>query len=169
MSKIFIYGVPGTGKTHFSKILAKKLDLPLLEGDKIKWQTRKGTSKKDNPLLYLGTCQAYKQFGELNRENAVKGLLAVRQALSDSVTQVVKDYDSLILEGAFLDPNSLKEFGKFILLTTLDEKKHKQQFLSHREKLLDFQGNEFKAARMVQEYLITEAKSLEVEIIDSDA
>lgn len=95
-------------------------------------------------------------------------MLTVRQSLSDSVTQAVKDYDSLILEGAFLDPNVLKQYGKLILLTTRDDKRHKRQFLSHREKLLDFQGNEFKAARIVQEYLITEAKSLEVEIIDSD-
>jgi len=35
------------------------------------------------------------------------------------------------------------------------------------EKLFDVKGNEFKAARMVQEYLIKEASELDIEIIES--
>lgn len=168
MSKIFIYGVPGAGKTYFAKALSKKVNLPVLEGDLIKTQLRKNKSKTEFPFLYLGTCQAYQQFGELNQTNAIQGLLAVRAALTKAVEKEIENYDSLILEGAFLDPRILMKYGKVILLTTTEEKKHKHQFLSHTEKLLDFRGNEFKAARIIQKYFIDEATELGVEIIEND-
>src|SRR5437879_822303 len=72
------------------------------------------------------------------------------------------------MEGAFLNPTSLKKLGQVILLTTLDEKLHKKHFLKHREKLLDLRGKEFKAARMNQEFLIEEAKKLKIQIINND-
>ena len=157
--KIFIYGVPGAGKTHYSKVLGKKLNLPIFEADKIK--------KKIFPFQNLGTCLAYKKFGGLTPENAKKGLFLVRDALRDTVEKEILKNSDLIMEGAFLDPNSLIKFGKPILLITSDENKHKRQFLKHREKLLDFQENEFKAARMIQEFLIAEATGLGIEIVEN--
>ena len=164
---IFIYGVPGVGKTHLSMELGKKLGLSVYEGDKIKSGLRKIVSKKESPFLYLGTCKAYKQFGELNRENVIHGLLAVREALRVAVLEKGKGH-KIILEGAFLDPGILKELGRPILVTTSDEEIHKKQFLSHREKLLDFAGNEFKAARIIQSYLIDEATKLKIQIIENN-
>lgn len=152
--KIFIYGVPGAGKTYFSKALGKELNLSIFEGDKL---------KKGEP----GTCQAYKLFGDLNEENVIKGLMFVRNALKETVNNEIEKHESLILEAAFLDPNELKNKGRIILVTNQDEKKHKEYFLKHREKLLDFKGNEFKAARIVQEYLIKEAEKLDIEIISN--
>lgn len=165
---IFIYGVPGVGKTHYSKILRKKLGLSIIEADKIKRKARENKPRKESPFLYLGTCLAYKQFGELNEENVIKGLMAVRNALMEAVETEIKTNEDTIIEGAFLDPNSLNKFGKVILLTTSDEQKHKKQFLKHREKLFDFKGNEFKAARILQEYSVNEAKNLGIEIINNN-
>ena len=166
--KIFIYGVPGVGKSYLSKELGKKLKLLVIEGDKIKTKLKKNISREQSPFLYLGTCQAYKKFGELNQENAVNGLLAVRKALSGAITEEVKNWHSLILEAAFLDPSILQEIGKVILVITSDEKRHKKQFLHHRERLFDIGGNEFRAARIVQKYLVEEATGLNVQIIDND-
>lgn len=149
--KIFIYGVPGSGKTYYSKQLSKKLNIPIIEADK-------KIKKK------YGTCQAFKKFGPLNITNAIKGLLAVRDETREWVRKLITESD-FILEGAFLDPNDLNNFDKLILLVTTDEKQHKKQFLTHREKLLDFSGEEFKSARIIQDYLITEAKKLGVEIV----
>lgn len=162
---VFIYGVPGAGKTHFSKILGKDLGLSVVEADKIKKKARKDKSRKEHPFLYLSTCFAYRQFGDLNKENVIKGLTAVRLALNKAVEEKIKENDNSIIEGAFLDPNSLTKFGRVILLITTDEQQHKKQFQKHREKLFDFKGNEFKSARLIQEFLIDEAKELNIEII----
>lgn len=157
--RIFIYGVPGAGKTYYSKILGKKLNLPVLEADKIKG--------KVSPLKTLKTCLAYKRFGALTLKNAIKGLLLVRNTYQKVVEEKILKSRDFVMEGAFLDPNQLIKFGKLILLITSDENKHQIQFLKHREKLLDFQKNEFRAARMVQKYMMTEAKRLNVEIIEN--
>ena len=157
--KIFIYGVPGAGKTYYSKLLGKKLDLPVFEADKLK--------KKVFPFQNLSTCLAYKEFGGLTPENAKKGLFLVRDILRDTVEKEILKNSDLIMEGAFLDPNSLIKFGKPILLVTTDKDKHKRQFLKHREKLFDIYENEFKAARMIQEFLIVEATGLGIEIVEN--
>lgn len=165
--RIFIYGVPGVGKTHYSKVLGKELGLSVFEADKIKKEERKGKHKKNHPFLYLGTCLAYQQFGDLNEVNVIKGLIAVRHALQKALEAKIKKHDHSIIEGAFLEPGSVRKFGKPLLLVTTDEEKHKRQFLSHREKLLDLQNNEFRSARIIQKFLINEAKQLDIEIIDN--
>ncbi len=167
-NKILIYGVSGSGKTYFSKKLGKQLGLPVFEADKIKDKLRETKKKEEYPFIYLGTCQAYRYFGELNKENVIKGLLSVREALNQAVIDELQKHDQIIMEGAFFDPDSLKNLGRVILLTTIDEKRHRKQFLSHREKMLDIKNNQFKAARIIQGYLIEEAKSLGLEIIDSN-
>src|SRR6266704_3286746 len=96
--KIFIYGVPGSGKTYFSQKLKKLLNIPLLEGDKIKDKLRRIKTRKEAPFLFLPTCKAYKEFGELNQENAIKGLLDVRNELNQAVINEIKDHSSLIIE-----------------------------------------------------------------------
>ena len=165
--KIFIYGVPGVGKTYFSKVLGKHLNMPTIEMDRLKRKVRKGKSKNKSPFLYLGTCKAYQKFGDLSDKNTVKGLLAVRLALKKAVADEVKKHRSAVFEGAFLDPHLLTQLGKPILLIASDEKRHRKQFLHHIDRLLDLKGNEFKSARLVQEYLIKEAEKLNIQIVDN--
>lgn len=157
--RIFIYGVPGAGKTYYSKVLGKKLNLPVFEADKLK--------RRVFSFQNLNTCLAYKKFGASTLKNVIKGLLLVRNTYRNVVEKEISKSSNFIMEGAFLDPNSLTEFGKPILLVTSDENKHQSQFQRHREKLLDFHKNEFRAARMIQKYLISEAKRLGIEIIEN--
>lgn len=167
-SNIFIYGVPGSGKTYLSRQLGNRLNVPVIEGDKLKDKARAGKKKQDDPFLFLGTCQAWKQFGVFSKDNVIKGLLAVREALVAVVQDEAAKTGCYILEAGFLDPNVLRSQGRLILFTTQDEKHHRRQFFSHREKLLDISGNEFKAARIIQDYLIEEAERLNVEVLDND-
>ncbi|PIZ47624.1 hypothetical protein COY32_01300 [candidate division WWE3 bacterium CG_4_10_14_0_2_um_filter_41_14] len=168
MNNVFIYGVPGTGKTHISRLLGKTYGYTVIEGDTIKTLARKGKTKRTDPFLFWGTCLAYKHFGDMTMQNAINGLLGVRAALKDYVDQTVKSQpDTIIFEAAFVDPHSYCNNSKVFLVVTLDEKLHKKQFLSHREKLLDIKQNEFKSARMIQEFLIQEAQQLGVTIIEN--
>lgn len=166
-NRIFIYGVPGSGKTYISQKMADDLKLPLFEADTLKEALRKLTTKEESPFLFLGTCQAYRYFGELNNDNVVKGLKAVRQALVDRVSQEIQNHDQVVLEGAFLDPHVLKDIGKLVLVVTFDEEQHKNQFFQHREKS-EANLEEFKSARMIQDFLIGEAKNLNIEIKENN-
>src|SRR4030042_750262 len=97
---IFIYGVPGSGKTHFSRALQEKLGVPLLEADALRDEAQKNTTKEKDPFLFVGTCQAYKNFGELNSENCIRGLKAVRETLNNAVLSALEGYRGVV-EGAF--------------------------------------------------------------------
>src|SRR3989344_1697633 len=112
INQILIYGVPGSGKTHISQKMSNDLKLPLFEADTLKDELRKLTTKEESPFLFLGTCQAYRHFGELNEDHALKGLKAVRRAFADRVNEEIQKHDEFIMEGAFLDPNLLKDSGK---------------------------------------------------------
>lgn len=166
MNNIFIYGVPGSGKTYTSQKMSHDLNLPLFEADTLKKEVRKLTTKEESPFLFFGTCQAYQCFGKLNEENVIKGLKAVRQALSARVNEEIKNHDGIILEGAFLDPNLLKDDGKLILIITSDEEQHEDQFFQHREKN-DVNMEEFKASRIIQNFLINEAEDLNIEVMEN--
>lgn len=163
---IFIYGVPGSGKTYISQKMSDDLKLPLFEADTLKDELRKLTTKEESPFLFLGTCQAYRYFGELDSENVIKGLKAVRQALANRVSEEIEKHGEVVIEGAFLDPNLLKDTGKLILVITTDEGQHRNQFFEHRENN-EINAEEFKATRIIQDFLINEAKNLSIEIMEN--
>src|SRR5260221_12644106 len=121
---LFIYGVPGSGKTYFSQLLGKHWHTPVIEGDKIKDRARTGKNKNENPFLFYGTYQAWKQIGKLNKDNVIKGLMAVRAAMYEAVEEEIENRDDCILKAEFLDPHMVIEYGSTILLTTQNEAKH---------------------------------------------
>ncbi len=86
-NKIFIYGVPGTGKTTFSRLLQQKLGYPLIEADELRSIAQKDHTQDKQPFLYLSTTDAYKNFGQMNETNIMKGLQAVREALDPYVQE----------------------------------------------------------------------------------
>jgi len=167
MSRLFLYGAPGVGKTHIASLAGKAIEVCVIEGDQLKSKARQGVSRLTVPFLYLGTCQAYQEYGELTAEHVIKGLRSVRQALREVVIETVEADENMILEGAFLDPVMLQQYGTCFLITCSDEQEHQRRFLQHREKLLDWNENEFRAARIAQEYYIQEAHTFGVQIIDS--
>jgi 2-phosphoglycerate kinase len=166
--RVYIYGVPGVGKTYISRLVGKKLGYPVFEADNIKKKARKGKSKIGNPFLYLSTCFAFRHFGKQTNNNVIKGLVGVREAYKGFVAEETKDKNNVVIEGAFLDPASLEKKALKILLVCRNERKHKSQFLKHREKLLDIKGVEFRSARIIQDFLIEESKKLSIKIVESN-
>lgn len=167
-SKIFIYGVPGSGKTTFSLDLKKKIDYLLIEGDNLRVLAQKDKTREEYPFAYMGITGAFRKFGDLTEENVIKGLRAVRKNMIPYIKEELEKYPSkLILECAFLDPEQVVGKGKLILLTKKDLEGHRKQFFAHRE------ANEksiehFKAARIIQNFLIEEAKNYNVEIVENN-
>jgi 2-phosphoglycerate kinase len=162
---IFIFGVPGSGKSTLGELLSKKLRVPFLEVDDIKAIAQQGETIKSNPYYFLHTTEAYKALGARTPENVIQGLLNVRKAFEYLVQkEVLMLKNSGVVEGAFLDPNKLKDNGIVILLTIPSSTKHKKQFLVHRTKESLING-QFENARLFQEYLISEAKKLNLPIL----
>ena len=74
--------------------------------------------------------------------------------------------EGCIAEAAFLDPASLKHEGLVILITVPDEKKHQRQFWEHRTEDA-FTNGQFENARLIQNFLIKEAKELKIATIEN--
>jgi 2-phosphoglycerate kinase len=167
-SKIFIYGVPGSGKTTFSLYVKEKTDYPLVEGDTLRVFAQKNKTREEEPFAYMGTSGAFRKFGDLTEENVINGLKAVRQNMVPYIQQEIEKYpNKLILECAFLDPRQVVGKGKIILLTKMDEDSHRKQFFAHRD--VNEKGLEhFKAARIIQDFLLEEAKNYSVEIVENN-
>ena len=159
---ILIYGVPGVGKTYITRSLSTKTNTPLIELDTLRKPLQKGRNISDFPFLFYGTTEAYKFFGDLNRENVKRGLLSVRDTMNLPVVEVLTNLnEASIIEGAFIDPQNVASYGKILLLVQENETIHRKQFFKHREYSKDIEQS-FIAARYLQEDLISEAVDLKI-------
>jgi 2-phosphoglycerate kinase len=163
---IFIYGVPGSGKTTLAEALEKSLHLTNLELDEIRTEEQQGKMKESNPFLFEYTTTAWQHFAkQLTPESAVQGLLAIRSALLFPVTKVLNKHTDIVLaEAAFIDPNDLFNKGSCFLVSTPDKKQHFEQFFAHRTKSPNSE-EQFMAARFIDDFLIDEAQKLNINII----
>ena len=84
-----------------------------------------------------------------------------------NINEEIEKHDQVVMEGAFLDPNLLLEQGKMILVVTTSEEQHRNQFFEHREHN-KMNAEEFKATRIIQDFLISETNNLKVEIINNE-
>lgn len=167
-SKIFIYGVAGSGKTTFSLDLKEKMNFPLVEGDTLRAFAQEGKTREEAPFAYMGTSGAFRKFGDLTEENVIKGLKAVRENMVPYIQKEIEKYpNELIFECAFLDPEQVIGKGKVILLIKQDEESHRKQFFAHREEN-ELGLEHFKASRIIQEFLIEEAKNYPVEVVENN-
>ena len=93
----------------------------------------------------------------------ITGLLGVRKALNPTIMKELKKQNKgFVLEAAFLDPQQLSKFGSVLLLAP-SAKEHKKQFFVHR-KGDPFHKAQFRTARIIQKYLVTEAQNLDIPI-----
>lgn len=164
--KIFVYGAPGSGKTTFSEKLKADLGYPLIEADYLRSTfAQKEKTIEEDPFVYAGTKEAYKYFGELNKENVIQGLESVRQSMWPYVQKEISKYaEELIMEAAFLDPGLISSLGRTFLVVTLDEEKHRSQYFNHRAKD-QLQIETFKAVRIIQDYLLKESEQYNIEVV----
>jgi 2-phosphoglycerate kinase len=165
--KLFIYGVPGVGKTHASHLLAKRLKLPLLEADTLWKVAQRGKSPATHPFLFAHTCKAYQLIGPKKKINIIKGLREVRKAMGSHILRAIKKYPAdLVAEASFLDPHVLSKLGTMILVVARDKARHEKQFFAHRDKKRN--ATEFLVARTIQRFLIDEARKNNIQLVETD-
>jgi len=159
----------GAGKTYLGYQLRNRLHIPFIEGDLIRNWAQLRYTREQKPFLYRSTVSAWKEFGERNDENIIKGLLAVRDTMSEFVMEELCLYhEHVIIDGAFLDPMKLKEKGKMFLIVQNDKSLHeKNTFEGKGRERNEKTIQEFVVARLIQEYLIEEAQKIQIPISDS--
>lgn len=162
--KIVIYGAPGSGKTRLARRLAKKYGIPHIEADALRKIAQRGKTPVRSPFLFLPTTEAYQAIGKRTKENVITGLLNVRNALHPTIAKQLEKYRrGFVLEAAFLDPKKLMKKGDHILLVAPPLREHRKQFFVHRKNDA-FHRAQFRNARVIQQYLISEARELGIPI-----
>lgn len=169
MKKVLIYGAPGAGKSSTTVRLGDLLSIPTFEGDYLREHVAQSEkTEAEDPFLYVGTKEAWKLFGDFNRDNIIKGLKAVRSSMLLYVDDELAKHEKVIFEVAFLTPQVYDGKLPLILVVTRDEAKHRQQFFGKRQESHINEQN-FAASRILQDYLISEAADLNVEIVENNA
>ncbi len=168
-NNIFIYGVPGVGKTYTSKELQKQTGYETIELDFLRKKAQEGKTIETNPFVFLGTTEAYKAFGEPSENNIIKGLIKVREVLFPYIKYYLSNYaENYIAEAAFVSPQYALEKGIPILLVESNLTTHRKQFFANRNNTKEMEIS-FSVSRIIQKYLKKEAESLNIKIYESDS
>jgi 2-phosphoglycerate kinase len=169
INKHFIYGVPGVGKTTIASEFARRHNYLYLELDFLRPKAQELAARKQEPFIYEYSTEAWKRFGELNKENAIKGFLAVREAFQKYIAKELSLHGvGYVAEAVYIDPTAVQDSESIVtLLVTNNEDQHYSHFFLHREHSEE-ENTQFKAARYIQEYLVEEATSLRVKIIENN-
>jgi 2-phosphoglycerate kinase len=163
VNRRYIYGVPGTGKSTLAQEAARSADSEFVELDTVRPIAQAKATIQQEPFLYEYTTEAWKKFGPLNYENVVRGLIGIRQAFKPFIEQELAKYSrNVIAEAVFVDPS-----GSAILITSSDEDLHYNNFFVHRQRNNDA-DLQFQAARLMQDFLIQEARERGLMTIDNN-
>jgi 2-phosphoglycerate kinase len=165
---VFLYGVPGAGKTYLGEKLKKRYNFDLVDADTIQERARNGKDKQKEPFLFHDITEAYKEFGDPTKENVIKGLKAVREVMHPYIIGHLQSQTiDMIVEGSFVTPSLCRAYGPLYLVINQNPKIYEMRFFEHREKTPEML-TAFQNARIMQNYLMEEAYGLSIQIITSD-
>jgi len=183
---ILIGSASGIGKSTIAYELSKKLNIKyLLETDFIREVVRGVIGADYAPALHKSSYNAYTTLKTANIIDSENKLIEVGfeehasfvfPAIEKVIKRSIKDKNSLIIEGVHLVPGliNLKQFVNdaniYFFILTVDKDVHQQRFIKRAMELkrggtqLDY----FKENRIINDYLINQAKYNNVPVINNE-
>ncbi|MEM0154916.1 MAG: AAA family ATPase [Methanothrix sp.] len=115
---IFIGGVPGVGKTSLSGSIARKLGIDMvLSGDYLREFIRPLSMEKNtNEIISTSVYEAWKPFGEKNKDNIIKGFELQSEVMCSGIAAIieraVKNGENLIVESLYINQKLVETIKK---------------------------------------------------------
>jgi 2-phosphoglycerate kinase len=180
---IFILeGASSTGKSMIALEMIFNLGVTrILSTDTIRQVLRSIKDENKHPELFCHTYQAHihKQVGSENLDPILRGFLAqlehIDPFVKSGVQKFINEGTDALVEGVHIIPGALEglSVGVIEILIDPDAKTHEEMFVSkYRSGKLRtvskdeaIRINEFQAAKMIQEYMIEQAKAKNIHTI----
>ncbi|MFW9956317.1 MAG: hypothetical protein ACFFD3_17375 [Candidatus Thorarchaeota archaeon] len=180
---VILEGSSATGKSMLSlPIIAGMGTTRILSTDSVRQVLRSIYSSEDYPELFCHTYQAHKFAleGPEHLEPTVRGFIAQVQRMTGTIKMTIGRYLSegaeAVVEGVHILPGSLQHLGPGILelLVHPSSALHREMFMSKHvagglksvSAQFAIREKEFDAARVIQEFMLSEATRNEVRIIE---
>lgn len=166
---ILIGGIPGVGKSSISGYLARNLGVDIvLSGDYLREFARPLLSEEDGETIGVSVYEAWKLFGEENRENIARGFIAqgeiLNKGLNAVLSRALKNGEPLIVESLYfipsqIEPEILEKITSFYI--HISEKEVNSQRLLERESFTHFNSPGKRLSDQLDRYRVMMDYSLE--------
>jgi 2-phosphoglycerate kinase len=188
---VLVGGASGVGKSTIASELAYRLGISrLVSTDSVREALRSLIGPELSPVLHSSTYTAWKadllpqerDWVVPKRKRVLRGYLSQVQQLGPALTGIInrnlEEVASLVMEGIHLVPGiSVKnQFGNAIVVQLLleveDEEDHRKHFALREQqtndrRLQESYLNHFREVRFLQEFLVQQARSEGVPVIDA--
>lgn len=191
---VMVGGAPGVGKSTIAAELAYRLGIGrLVSTDSVREALRSLISRELSPVLHSSTFTAWKAEllpEESNRSEpksrmVIRGFMSQVRMLSNAVGGIINrtldEASSLVLEGVHLVPgvpmgaDSAPQEGAQVVMLMLavpDEQSHRDHFAIRErqtasKRMQDYYTQHFREVRLLQDYLIGQARHEGVPVIDA--
>ncbi|MDF1540899.1 MAG: hypothetical protein P1Q69_18530 [Candidatus Thorarchaeota archaeon] len=178
---IVLEGASGTGKSMLALDMIRNISATrIISTDTVRQVLRSTLSSEDHPELFCHTYQAHekRQSGSKDLDPVVRGYLAQIELLSPVIEEMTKrvltEGAETIIEGVHVLPGSLSRLSKSVveILINPNPDTHERMFASkHGTGLksvssdLKKRKEEYKATRIIQEYMLSQSLQNGVRVI----
>jgi len=178
---VLIGGIPGVGKTSMAGEIAKALDIDIvLSGDYLREFIRPFGDYRKFSVMGTSVYDAWKYFGEKNRENVISGFLAQSEVMNTGLNAILRralnNGENMVIEQLHFVPSQIEK-GVFASIIPLYL--YIQDIEVHRERLrerVNFThsnspggrlAEQLETYRLMMEYSMEESRARNVRIFES--
>jgi len=178
---VLIGGIPGVGKTSMAGEIAKALDIDIvLSGDYLREFIRPFGDYGKFSVMGASVYDAWKYFGEKNRENVISGFLAQSEVMNTGLNAILRralnNGENMVIEQLHFVPSQLESdvFASIIplYLYIKDIGVHRERLrervnFTHSNSPGERLAEQLESYRLMMEYSMEESRARNVRIFES--